>query len=191
MRSDALKVRLADDEEIVGDRSEAVGPHAHLARALLARHIEHALSSPRDLRRHAKREARLADARIANDQDHRARNHAAAQDAIELARAGQKARHVLHGDLADSDGTRPVGKPEAQSVACALRRGGLLDERVPRAAAWALAHPLGRIIAALLTDEDRLFLFSQFTPPFPASPSKSAAGSEAASARAKAAPKPY
>ena len=117
MRRDALKVRLADDEELVRDRAEPVGSHAHLAHALLARHIEHAPLAARDLSRHAKRQARLADAGIADDQDHRARDHTAAQHAVELARARQEARHVRHGDLADGDGARAVGKAEAQPVA--------------------------------------------------------------------------
>ena len=71
MRLDRLKVRLADDEERVGKRLQAVGAHADLARALLARHIEDFLTLARDVGADAQCQARLADTRIAADQDHR------------------------------------------------------------------------------------------------------------------------
>ena len=85
MRLDRFKVRLADDEQVVGKRLQAVGAHADLPRALLARHVEYLLALPRDVGADAQRQARLADARVADNQDHRAGDDAAAQDAVELA----------------------------------------------------------------------------------------------------------
>ena len=107
MRLDRLKVRLADDEERVGKRLQAVGAHADLARALLARHIEDFLTLARDVGADAQCQARLADTRIADDQDHRARDNAAAEHAVELTGACQKARHIL--DLDRSDWLRLLG----------------------------------------------------------------------------------
>ena len=85
MRLDRLEIRLADDEQIVSKRLQAVGAHADLPRALLARHVEDLLALPRDVGADAQRQARLADARVTDNQDHRARDDAAAQDAVELA----------------------------------------------------------------------------------------------------------
>lgn len=160
MRLDRLEIRLADDEERVGQGLQAVGAHAHLARALLARHIEDFPALARDIGADAQRQARLADARIADDQDHRARDDAAAQDAVELARARQEARHVLELDLSNRLRLLGIGEPEAQAASSRrrLRRDGLLDERVPGTAARTAPHPLRGVIAAFLADVDG-FLF--------------------------------
>lgn len=158
MRLDRLKVRLADDEERVGKRLQAVGAHADLARALLARHIEDFLALARDVGADAQCQARLADARIADNQDHRARDDAAAEHAVELSRARQEARHVL--DLDRSDWLRLLGirEAEAQTALCGLRCDCLLDERIPGPAARTAPHPLGCFVAALLADVDGFLL---------------------------------
>ena len=168
MRLDGLEVRLAHDEERIRERVEAVGAHAHLPRALLARHVEHRLPLPRDLRARLEREARLADARIADDEHHRARDHAAAEHAVELRRARREARQVARLDLRDGLRLLRVREPKAHAAfprALRLLRHDLLHHRIPAAAARALAEPLQAVIAALLTHIPRLFLSRHPAPP--------------------------
>lgn len=127
-------------------------------RALLARHIEHALLLPRDSRAGRKRQARLADARIADDQHHRARDHATAEHAVELGRPRRKAWHVLRDDIADRLRRLRIAEPEPYAAEpFRLFGDDLLDQRIPRTAPRAFPEPLHRIITALLADIMRLF----------------------------------
>ena len=160
MRLDHLEVRFADDEQIVGESLQAVGAHADLPRALLARHIEDLLALPRDVGADAQRQARLADARVTDNQDHRARDDAAAQDAVELARARQEARHVLELALSNRLRLLGIGEPESQAASSRrrLRRDGLLNKRVPGATARTAPHPLRGVVAAFLADVDGFLL---------------------------------
>src|SRR6188474_1561739 len=104
----------------------------------------------------------LADSRLATEQHQRTRDYAAAKYAIKLANAGGQPRCMSVLDLCVQlrirSGTElrvSVLRPARRS---AFGREGraLLDERIPRTAVRAPPRPLGRLRAALLTDEDRL-----------------------------------
>jgi hypothetical protein len=99
-------------------------------------------------------QGRLADAGRAAEQDHRPRDDAAPQHAVELSDPGLQPGDPLRGDVAQRH--RPPGR-------CAAARGAprpagrrdrhdLLDERVPLAAARALAVPLRRDVGAAGAD---------------------------------------
>ncbi len=88
-----------------------------------------------------KQQRRFADARVAGDQQYRARNQPAAGDAIKLADTADPPR-----DGDDITGERGEGEPASALAAKPLRHavgGALLDQGVPCAAAVALAAPLG------------------------------------------------
>ena len=102
------------------------------------------------------------DARLAADQDRRAGDDAAAEDAVELADAAREARGVGFVDFVERQGFAGPGRGRRSAVpaaaASALRRprqrgrrsrGFVFLERIPRAAVGALAHPLGMNAAAL------------------------------------------
>ena len=99
MCADRIEVRLADDEQLIGDGLQTIGTHADLPCALLPRHIEDAASCPRYIRRCAQGKARFPDAGITDDEHHRSRYHTAAENAVELPRARRKARQILCADL--------------------------------------------------------------------------------------------
>ena len=94
----------------------------------------------------------LADARIAAEQQRRARHQSAAGDAVELGDAGHAARRFL-GLARESLRARTAGPSRSRRAGCARRRRGLLlDERVPGAAIVAVARPFRMRRAAGLAD---------------------------------------
>jgi len=127
---------------------------ADLLRRLLPRDVEHRQPLAGERSTRLERQRRLADARIAAHEDDGALHEAAAEHAVELAEAGRAAdgfagRHR-------GEGTRRGGLRDARAPPALARRGhGLLDQRVPRVAAGALAEPARGRVAALLADERR------------------------------------
>src|SRR5262249_987173 len=108
--------------------------------------------------RDLEQQRRLADARLAADEDHRARNDPAAEYEVELGETGLPSLRLRPHDVAqlrrDRDapalraaaGTR--GSSRAQRVRRNPRRDDLLNERIPLAARVAAALPLRVLRAA-------------------------------------------
>src|SRR6478752_729444 len=99
---------------------------------------------------------RLADARIATEQDYTARHEAAAEHAIEFLEPRRNAGRCTRLDRRE----RRDGRARARDAfeAHGRRRGDRLDERVPYAAMRALALPFGRLAATLRARVKRLRL---------------------------------
>src|SRR5690606_38116634 len=92
-------------------------------------------------------------ARIAADQDHRARHDAAAEHAVELADAARAAPLACGGKRRDR--LRPPALATGTAARPRLRRDRLLDQRVPLAAVRAAPEPARRLRTAVLTREHR------------------------------------
>ena len=152
---DRLDVRLGQHQQRVLGDAEAVGAHLHLLGRFLAGDVERAALA-RQLRQRLEDERRLADARIAADQDHRPRHDAAAQHAVELADAARAAPLGRRGQAGD----RLRRATLAGGASAALRRGreAFLDQRVPLAALGAATQPARRLRPAALADEDGALL---------------------------------
>ena len=104
---------------------------------------------------------RFSDARFAADEDGRAGDDSAAEDAVEFADAGGRARGIGVIDFGERERLRRRGDvagllagPRAAARASGV--GALYScERVPRAAVGAFAHPLGMDRAAVVAEELR------------------------------------
>ncbi len=142
---DGGQVGLGGQIEVVVERADAVGAQPHLARRLLAGHIEGAVLGAGRLGGHVQQQGGLADAGFAREQDDRARHEAAAEHPVQLRHAGRAGGGLPAVDLAD--GQRGAGHP--------ARRGGpdrgraVLLDRAPGLTLRAAAEPLGRLPAAL------------------------------------------
>ena len=75
-------------------QAQPFGAQPHLGRRLFAGNIDDALAAPRQRGAGLDQQGRFADARLAADQQHRARHEAAAGDAVKLGHAGQQARRA-------------------------------------------------------------------------------------------------
>ena len=64
--------------------AQTIGAQLDLERALLARRVERRVSGALQPRGHLQQQRRLADARLAADEDHRARDDPAAEHEVEL-----------------------------------------------------------------------------------------------------------
>ena len=109
--------------------------------------------APSRLPERHRRERRLADAGRAADQHERAGHEAAAEDAVELADPGLQPRVARRLDVGEPQRLGRAARAPRRRAASAAPRG-LLGERVPLAAAGALAHPARRFGAAGGADED-------------------------------------
>ena len=141
--------RVAQQQHIVL-HPQPIGPELELRRAFLARNVQYAALAGEAIGRlHEQR--RFADARVAAEQHHHAREQTAAGHAVQLGHARGDARGVHH---------RYVGKPldAAALLRQAHRYRRFLHQRVPAAAGRALAHPSGRFIAAFSAEKNRFFL---------------------------------
>src|SRR5439155_11378467 len=127
---------------------------------LFAGAVKNRTDRTRHVGRGLQQQCRLADARFAAEEHERSGDDAAAEDAIELVDASGKPRVAFNRDL----GIRASGaRRSGERVAMPAGRGGtllraLLDQRVPCATFGAAPQPLGRLGAALLADEDGLWL---------------------------------
>ena len=90
---------------------------------------------------------RLADARIAAEQDHRAVDRSTAEHAVEFGDAGRMARRIGRGDRAQFEHRRAAAGQRLE--AGRGRDGDAFHQSVPCAAAGALALPFRRLCAAL------------------------------------------
>jgi hypothetical protein len=115
---DARDIRLAEHEQPLAERRstprlhhglEPFGAQAHLLRAFLARRVERGAAARRDRCSGLHEERALADAGVAADQEHRTRDHAAAEHPVELADAGRDARNRRLRHAAKGDGAAELG----------------------------------------------------------------------------------
>src|SRR5205814_1914419 len=130
------------------------GAQPHLGDRLLARDVDGALAGARERGRRLDQQGRLADARIAADQQRRAADETAAGDAVELGHPGSDARRLMGFAGERLERERPAlagGPPEARPRA--RRAGRLLDDGVPFSARLALALPAPGDGAAVLAYE--------------------------------------
>jgi len=162
-----LEVGLAQQRDVAGVLAESVGAQLDLERTLLARCIERRTIARLEARCHLQEERRLPDAWLAADEDHRARDDAAAEDEVELVDPGLPAARLASTHFTKSRRHRDAASlgQRARSAGAATRaaRGStahrdFLDERVPRAAHVAPASPLGMFGAALRAAVDGLGL---------------------------------
>jgi Ca-activated chloride channel family protein len=161
---DALDARFGEQVERRGADTEAIAAALDLVLGFFARGVEDRPDLPREMRGGLQQQCRLADARLTAEQNERAWHDPAAQHAIELVDAGRQPHRVGELDLRIQ--RRPAAGTEL-GVAVARGRGrrrlgrALLDQRVPRAAVAALAHPLGGLGTAFLADENDFVLHGQ------------------------------
>ena len=116
-RMSSTVVSAASSTGGVGE-PEPLGAQAHLRHRLLAGDIDDALAALRQRGRGLDQQRRLADARIAADQQHRAAHEAAAGDAVELGDAGRDARRFRAAAL------QGLEREQAALAAGALPRQG-------------------------------------------------------------------
>ena len=132
-------------------QAQPLGAQPHLADRLFARDIDGALAGARQRRGGLDQQRRFADAGIARHQDDRAAHEAAAGDAVELGDAGGQARGVMRlaGQRLELEQAALAGP--APGTGGPL--GAFLGQRIPLAAALALALPAVMGGAAVLADE--------------------------------------
>ena len=116
---------------------------------LFARAVEDRAVRLREVRRRLQQQRRLADARLAADQDRaiRARRRRRARDRTRRSRSRAARRRRCRCRRTAAAPPRPPARSGGCTSAAArdgLRHGALLDERVPRAAFGAAAQPLLR-----------------------------------------------
>src|SRR5690349_5527002 len=115
----------------------------------LAGGVEDRADVLREVRGGLEEQRRLADARLAAEQDERSRDDAAAKDTVEFADPARDALGLRRLDVRVT--LRPLRRRSRQRVAMALVerrrrvRRALFDERVPRAAVDTAPLPLRRL----------------------------------------------
>ena len=122
--------------------ARALGTQPHLRRGLLGAHVQHASAGTGGARGDLEQQGRLADARLARDQDGRARDEPAAEHPVEFAHARRASRCLDRRDIRDRPrdaiGGRRVRGESAQDAG--LFRD--LGDRAPLLAFAAAPHPL-------------------------------------------------
>src|SRR6185503_1166554 len=118
--------------------------------------VEHGADLTRKMCGRLQEQRALTDAWLAAQQHQRAGHDATAEHTIELVDPGREAHAARRFNLCVQLGRRCSRELRVAAAAGGGSRIGdaLLDERVPRAALVAASHPLGRLSATLLTDED-------------------------------------
>ena len=136
--------------------AQALGTQPDLRRGFLAGKIHGAAASIGERGGHLQQQRRFADARLAADQQRRARHQSAAGHPVELGDAGEKARRLVGGGAEGFE--EKCLAPVLRFWHAGRRRGakvGLLDQRVPALASRALPRPARRDAAAGLADISR------------------------------------
>ena len=151
-REDVLDAGLGRQRDRSRRDAHALGPEANLRNGLLAGDVDDPFAALRQRRRGLQEKCRLADARIAADQDRRAAHEAAARHPVELGDAGGDARRgaALAGKRMKFDHAALLRRPAGTAADAAGRV--LLDEGIPLAASLAAALPAGADRAAILAD---------------------------------------
>ena len=131
--------------------AQALRPHLHLCRRLLAGHQQGGPAGCH-VRQRLQHQGALADSRLAPQQHQRTRNQAAAQHAVEF--SDSRGDAVLRQGLDLGERSRHGGAHGCRCCAGRLRlRRCELLERVPLAAGRAAAHPASRHVPAAITQE--------------------------------------
>ena len=157
-----VEVRLREDRDVErsgrGSLLEPLGSQPDLRRGLLAADVQRRAARALEQAERHRRERRLADPRRAAEQDQRAGNEAPAEQAIQLADPGLKARRAVGGDVAQAQRlgrSRGAGARGDAGTRELARGRALLGERVPLRARRALSVPLRVSVPAGGADEDR------------------------------------
>ena len=158
---DDLHVSLTHDEQVVGRDAQAVGAKLDLVRALLTGGVEDGLLFPESLA-DLQKDGGLADAGVAGQQDHRALDDAASEDAVELREPGMVPVFADRLDLGDLL-CHPAGasSESAGSGGCRipfLFHADFFLHGVPFPALGAFAVPFRVLVPAVLADKQRLHL---------------------------------
>ena len=135
-------------------QAHALGAGADLLDGLLAGDVGAGRPAQRRLGADLQQQGRLADPRIAGQQDGRAGHDAAAADPVELVHAGDDARRGGRVGLQALEGQAPRLGPARGGQGARRTRDDLLGQAVPRPARRALAGPLGMDRAAGLAGVD-------------------------------------
>ena len=88
---EALDAGRGQEPQVAGHAAQSVGTQTNLRRALLTAHVEDGSALLLEVSGELEREGRLANARLAAEQDHRARDQTAAQHPVELRAAAATA----------------------------------------------------------------------------------------------------
>lgn len=150
-REDGVKVCLGDHRDVQGALSfEPLGAQLDLGGGFLGGDVERFAALVGEVRQSHRRQRRLADPGRAADQDQRTGHQAAPEHAVKLTDAGAQARVLRGGDVVERDGrgcaaTGPLASSSGLAGCWTL---DLFDERVPLAAAGALAGPAQAFVAA-------------------------------------------
>ena len=143
---------LGQHVQVVRLHAETVGAQLELTRRFLAGNVQN-FRGFTQFSADLQHQRRFADARCTADEHERTLHSAAAEHAVEFAHAGGKTDLLRRVELCDRV------RLGAQRAAAATRfclctvADGLLDERVPCAAARAAARPFGRFVAALRAEK--------------------------------------
>ena len=158
---DGLEIRLAEQRHVACLWRETIRAQLHLQRRLFTAHVERGVTGGLEPRRDLKENRRLADARLAADEHHRARHDAATEHEVELDDArgepirlgaddiAQTRRGGDRAAFAERPGPRHASRRADALRTRELRRDHLLNERVPFLAGGALPCPSQRFAAAL------------------------------------------
>src|SRR5262245_20096150 len=164
---DAFDARFREQVERRCTDTQSIATALDLMLGLLAGRIEDWSDVGGEMGRRLQQQRGLADARFAAQQYERTWHDAAAEHAIELTDARWKAHSVRRFNVCVQLRRGRCTKLRVPIVRRRARRGfgcrPFLDKRIPRAAFDTFPHPLGRLRAALLTDEDSFRRFHAYT----------------------------
>ena len=139
---DRGEIGLAREVELVVQGTGALGTQAHLAERLFGADVEHPAARGRGAGGDFEQQCRLADARLARQQDRGAGHDAPAEHAVELAHPRGAARGLARVDL--GDGARRTGGGEGRHRRSRDAGGGRrFDDGAPLLAFTAAADPFG------------------------------------------------
>ena len=114
-RRDGGEIGLGQGGHREGTLAEPLGPHPDLRRRLLAGHVEDGAAGCGEVTEGHRRDRALADPRRAAEQDERAGDEPAAEDAVELADAGPEPLLGAALDVAQRDRAGAAGALAARS----------------------------------------------------------------------------
>ena len=158
---DDFDVGLAEHQQVLGRDAQAVGAKLDLVGAFLTGGVENGLLLPQRLA-DLQKDGGLADAGVAGQQDHRALDDAASEDAVELREPGMVPVFPDRLDLGDLLG-HPSGASSESAGAGGSRIPFLFHadfflHGVPFPALGAFAVPFRVLVPAVLADKQRLHL---------------------------------
>ena len=153
MTEHRAEVGLRGEEDLVVYRPRAFGAQAHLARGLLAGHVQRAFALQRPTFDGFEQKGGFAHAGFTGEQHDRTGDHAGAEDAIQFSDAGGKSCGVADVDLTHRpggcgrDGRDRGGLTAAYARSTAGGHGDRVD-RAPFTAFRAAAHPFCDLVSA-------------------------------------------